>query len=78
MPEKKKVIRIFLLTFAVLAIAAIIVITVLAIENKEKSERRKNASEQNNVISDVGEAVDLMTFFKDCSMDVDDLSLIHI
>ena len=72
MPEKKKVIRIFLLTFAVLAIAAIIVITVLAIENKEKSERRKNASEQNNVISDVGEAVDLMTFFKDCSMDVDD------
>lgn len=38
MPEKKKVIRIFLLTFAVLAIAAIIVITVLAIENKEKSE----------------------------------------
>lgn len=64
MPEKKKVIRIFLLTFAVLAIVAIIVITVLAIENKEKSERRKNASEQNNVISDVGEAVDLMTFFK--------------
>ena len=55
MPEKKKVIRISLLTFAVLAIAAIIVITVLAIENKEKSERRKNASEQNNVISDVGE-----------------------
>lgn len=72
MPEKKKVIRISLLTFAVLAIAAIIVITVLAIENKEKSERRKNASEQNNVISDVGEAVDLMTFFKDCSMNVDD------
>ena len=72
MPEKKKVIRIFLIAFAVLAIAAIIVITALAIENKEKSERQKSALEQNNVISDVGEAVDFMTFLKDYSIDVDD------
>lgn len=39
MPEKKKVIRIFLIAFAAIAIVAIIVITALAIENKEKSER---------------------------------------
>lgn len=72
MPKKKKVIRIFLIAFAAIAIVAIIVITALAIETKEKSERQKSASEQNNVISDVGEAVGFMTFLKDHSMDVDD------
>lgn len=71
MPKKKKVIRIFLIAFAAIAIVAIIVITALAIETKEKSERQKSASEQNNVISDVGEAVGFMTFLKDNSMDVD-------
>ena len=73
MPEKKKGNKNFFAYFLrCLRLLQLLLLRFWLLKTKKNQNDEKNASEQNNVISDVGEAVDLMTFFKDCSMNVDD------